>query len=59
MAEGTKDVSADLQKRTDVSPIDQLLMVNSVTKEVQYMTVQQVVEQGTIATPSDETFIII
>lgn len=42
MAQGTKDVSTDLQKRTDIQDADQLLMVNPVTKEVQYVEVSQI-----------------
>jgi hypothetical protein len=56
MAEGTKDVSADLQKRTDLKPADKILMVNSETQEVQYMEVEQINEQATLATFTDQTF---
>lgn len=62
MAEGTKDVTTDLQARTDLQTTDRLLMVNPVTKEVQYVEVEKVnksASDSSIPTSSDETFIMV
>lgn len=57
MAEGTKDVTNDLQKRTDPSDTDQLIMVNATTKEVEYLETGQLAERLDIhPASSDEVF---
>ncbi|WP_316743818.1 hypothetical protein [Pedobacter antarcticus] len=59
MAEGTKDVSTDLSKRTDSKGSDRLLMVNPETKEVQYVEASDLPQSlSAVSTPSDVTFII-
>jgi len=58
-AEGTKDVSSDLQQRTGVKPEDKILIVNSDTQELQYVSPTEIGGGGAVPTPSDETFIII
>ena len=51
MAEGTKDVSTDLQARTDQNPLDQLLIVNATTKEVQGISLGDLGDQVGGASP--------
>ncbi|WP_316778431.1 hypothetical protein [Pedobacter antarcticus] len=59
MAEGTKDVSTDLTKRTDMQQSDRILMVNPVTKELQYVEAGDLPQPNAVVpTPSDVTFII-
>lgn len=38
--QGTRDVTSELQKRTDIQDVDQVLMVNPVTKEPMYLEVK-------------------
>lgn len=41
MAEqGTVDVSKDLQERTDLKPMDQVLLINAETKELQQLSME-------------------
>lgn len=44
MPQGTRNVASDLQKRTDIMDIDQMLMVNPVTKEPMYMEYKSLFE---------------
>jgi len=51
MAEGTKDVSTDLQARTGLQPTDKILMVNAATQDVQYVTAEELGDQVGGANP--------
>src|SRR5690606_11975837 len=44
MEQGTTDVTSQLQKRTNPSNIDRLLMVNPETQEPQYIEMEQIKE---------------